>query len=198
MKPLTKNVTAFLLGAIFFLAFNFFNKGCTNSVEPTPKITVVKDTVWQTKIDTFKVQTIKYKTVYVHKNDLTKIVTDTVYIKDTTNYIAAKMYRDTLSNKDIDIYSYDVVDGKLLDSGLSYSLKVPREITVTKTIEHPKTYRSGLYLFSEVGGNPQTFDNLSFGLQYNRKGQWFASYRINVNQFNQPTHNVGIGYRLFN
>jgi len=188
-----------LLGVIIVLLFiNLFNKIHKKNTSQTPKITIVKDTVWQTKVDTFKVQTIKYKKVYVHKNDVTNIVKDTIFIKDTTNFIAAKIYRDTLKNTDIEIYNYDLVKGKLLDSQLSYKLKVPREITITKTIEHPKTYRSGLYLFTEIGGNPQTFNNLSFGLQYNRKGKWFASYRLNINQLNQPTHNVGVGYRLLN
>ncbi|MGG6229638.1 hypothetical protein [Tenacibaculum sp. SDUM215027] len=188
-----------LLGVIIVLLFvNLFSKRSQKIIPQTPKITVVKDTVWQTKIDTFKVQTIKYQKVYVHKNDVTKIVKDTIFIKDTTNYVVAKIYRDTLQNTDIEIYNYDLVKGKMLDSQLSYKLKVPREITITKTIEHPKTYRSGLYLFTEMGGNPQTFDNLSFGLQYNRKGKWFASYRVNINQLNQPTHNIGVGYRLLN
>ncbi|MDE1205410.1 hypothetical protein [Tenacibaculum larymnensis] len=188
-----------LLGVIIVLLLvNLFNKRYQKTNPQTPKITVVKDTVWQTKIDTFKVQTIKYQKVYVYKNDVTNVVKDTIFIKDTTDYVAAKIYRDTLKNADIEIYNYDLVKGKLLDSQLSYKLKVPREITITKTIEYPKTYRSGLYLFTEIGGNPQTFDNLSFGLQYNRKGKWFASYRVNINQLNQLTHNIGLGYRLFN
>ncbi len=188
-----------LLGVIIVLLFvNLINKRNQKVVLQEPKITVVKDTVWQTKIDTFKVQTIKYQKVYVHKNDVTKVVKDTIFIKDTTNYVAAKIYQDTLQNNDIEIYNYDLVQGNLLDSQLSYKLKVPREITITKTIEHPKTYRSGLYLFTEIGGNVQRFDNLSVGLQYNRKGTWFASYRMNVNQLRQPTHNIGVGYRLFN
>ncbi len=180
------------------LMFNFFSKRNTSHGVQTPKTTIVKDTVWQTKVDTFKVQTIKYEKVYVHKNDITTIVKDTIFIKDTINYLAAKVYKDTLTNADIDIYSYNLVNGELLNSQLSYKLKVPKEITITKTIEHPKTYRSGLYLFSEVGGNTQTFNNVSFGLQYNRKGNWFVSYRLNVNQFMRPTHNVGFGYQLFN
>ncbi|MGQ3677701.1 hypothetical protein [Tenacibaculum discolor] len=188
-----------LLAVIIVLLFvNLFTKRNQKVAPQEPKITVVKDTVWQTKIDTFKVQTIKYQKVYVHKNDVTNVVKDTIFIKDTTDYVAAKIYRDTLKNADIEIYNYDLIQGKLLDSQLSYKLKVPREITITKTIEHPKTYRSGLYLFTEIGGNPQTFDNLSFGLQYNRKGKWFASYRVNINQLNQPTHNIGVGYRLLN
>jgi len=200
MKPTNIKTEKVLLYVIIGLLIThlFWKKKNTTTKNQQPKITIVRDTVWQTKIDTFKVQTVKYKKVYVHKNDVTKIIKDTVFIKDTTNYIAAKIYRDTLNNTDVEIYSYNLVNGKLLDSNLSYKLKVPREITITKTIEYPKTYRSGLYLFSEVGGNTQQFDNLSLGLQYNRKGKWFASYRVNLNQSNQPSHNIGFGYRLFN
>ena len=86
-----------LLGVIIVLLFiNLFNKIHKKNTSQTPKITIVKDTVWQTKVDTFKVQTIKYKKVYVHKNDVTNIVKDTIFMKDTTNYVAAKIYRDTL------------------------------------------------------------------------------------------------------
>jgi hypothetical protein len=136
--------------------------------------------------------------VYVAKKSPAKIIRDTIVIKDSTQFIEAKIYRDTLKNKDLELYSYNLVDGYLLDSELSYKLKVPREITVTKTIEHPKTYRSGLYFFSELGGNKQQFDNLSFGLQYNSKGKWFVSYRLNMNELTPISHNVGVGFRIFN
>ena len=199
MKPLKIAVSIIIISLILlFLAFKIFTKKYSVLPEQTTKITTKTDTVWQTKIDTFKVQTIKYKKVYVHKKEISKIVKDTIYIKDSSSYIAAKIYCDTLSNKDIDIYSYDLVKGKLLDSNLSYKLKVPKEIIVTKIIEPPSIQKSGLYLFSEIGGNKHRFDNLSFGLQYNRKGKWFISYRMNMNQINEVTHNVGVGLRLFN
>ncbi len=162
-----------------------------------PKVTIIRDTVWQTKIDTFKIQTTQYKTVYVDTNDVSEIIEDTTASEIPEHYIEAKVYRDTLSNDDIDIFTYSLIKGRLLDSELTYKLKVPREITTTKTIEYPKTYRSGLYVFGEVGGNTAMFDNISLGLQYNRKGKWFASYRINFNTIQQPTHNIGLGVRLF-
>lgn len=179
------------------LLFNLFNRQCS-SLKPNdePKISIVRDTVWQTKTDTFKVQTTVYKTVYAKKTNVSKITESIPKNTDTIQYIKAKMYRDTLRNKDIDIYSYSLLEGNLLDSNLSYKLKVPREITVTKIIEHPKTFRSGLYVFSELGGNTNTFNNLSLGLQYNRKGKWIVSYRVNLNKLQQPTHNIGLGVRL--
>ncbi|MDB0602634.1 hypothetical protein PL373_16150 [Tenacibaculum maritimum] len=196
MKLSNLNINTILIAVlIFLLAGNMFYP---KERKESAKISIVRDTIWQTKIDTFKVQTIKYKKVFVHKKAVDKIIKDTVFIKDTSNYIAAKLYRDTLKNSDLEIYSYNLVKGTLLNSQLSYKLRIPKEIKVTKTIEHPKVFRSGLYLFSEVGGNSQKFDNLSFGLQYNFKGKWFASYRTNFNQYNQPTHNVGFGFRLFN
>lgn len=193
----TINIERVLLWIILTIVLlNFLPQSCVRTTNKHSKISIVKDTVWQTKTDTFKVQTIKYKKVYVHKKDLQEVIKDTTKI-DTTQYQQAKVYKDTLSNNDIDIYSYNLLDGNLLDSRLSYKLKVPREITVTKTIEHPKTYRSGLYLFSEIGGNTQKFNNISLGLQYNRKGNWFASYRLNLINAKQPTHNLGVGFRLF-
>lgn len=177
---------------------NFFNRQCRSASEKEePKISIVRDTVWQTKTDTFKIQTTYYKTVYVDTMDITKVIEtkDTAFKPE--GFTEARAYQDTLSNDDIDIFSYSLVDGSLLDSQLSYKLKVPREITTTKTIEYPKTFRSGLYLFSEIGGNRTKFDNISLGFQYNRKGKWFVSYRANFNHRPQPLHNVGVGFRLF-
>ncbi len=187
-----------LLIILALVICNLLLKQCRGG-EPIekPVVTIKRDTVWQTKVDTFKLQTVKYETVYVKKDDVSDIVEDATKIVDLSLYDKARIYKDTLSNDDIDIYSYNLLDGNLLDGQLSYKLKVPREITVTKTIEHPKSFRSGLYVFSEVGGNVSTLDNLSLGLQYNRKGNWFASYRLNFNSLRQPTHNVGIGVRLF-
>ena len=193
----TEKTILYIILAVVLL--NTFNRQCSSLPEKeTPKITIVRDTVWQTKMDTFKIQTTNYKTVYVDTTNILEIIdapTDHSIVLE--NYVEAKTYRDTLRNDDIDIFSYSLVEGKLLDSELSYKLKVPREITTTKTIEYPKTYRSGLYLFSEIGGNPTAFDNMSLGLQYNRKGKWFVSYRANFNQVPTPTHNIGVGIRLF-
>jgi len=188
-----------LLIILALVICNLFLKQCSGfkNNDNKSKITITRDTVWQTKIDTFKVQTVKYKTVYVNKKNISNIVETKADIKDLSLYEEARVYKDTLSNDDIDIYSYNLLSGNLLDSQLSYKLKVPREITVTKVIEHPKTYRSGLYVFSEVGGNTNNFDNLSIGLQYNRKGNWFASYRLNLNAIKSPTHNLGVGVRIF-
>ena len=188
-----------LLITILLAILNLFLNQCSGNkyIEEKPIVTIKRDTVWQTKIDTFKVQTVKYKTVYVNKNDVSNVVDTTADIKDLSLYEEARVYKDTLSNDDIDIYSYNLLSGNLLDSQLSYKLKVPREITVTKTIEHPKTFRSGLYAFSEIGSNTSALDNLSLGLQYNRKGNWFVSYRLNLNTVENPTHNIGIGVRVF-
>lgn len=184
-----------LLGLIILLSL--FPKRCTTPTPTKPKITIVRDTVWQTKVDTFEIQTTQYETVYVNRNTPTKVIRDTVVIKDKSELVEAKIYRDTLKNDDIELFSYNLVEGNLLDSNISYKLKVPREITVTKTIETPKQYRSGLYFFSEIGGNTQQFNNLSFGLQYNRKGNWFVSYRLNLNELTPISHNIGVGFRIF-
>ncbi|CAM1361946.1 hypothetical protein [Tenacibaculum xiamenense] len=198
MEEITKikNLMLVLVAVLLFL--NLLIKRKRVLEVKKSKVTIVHDTIWKTKVDTLKVQTIKYKKVYVHKNDITKIIKDTVFLNDTVNYEQARVYRDTLINDDFEIYSFDLVKGSLLDSRLSYKLKVPKEIITTKKIEYAKSYSNGMYLFSEVGGNSTKFDNLSIGIQYNRKEKWFASYRINLNELNQPTHNIGIGFRLFN
>ncbi|SEC37278.1 hypothetical protein SAMN04489761_2809 [Tenacibaculum sp. MAR_2009_124] len=198
MEEITKIKNLMLVLVAVLLLLNLLIKRKRVLITEKPKITIVSDTIWKTRVDTFKVQTIKYQKVYVHKNDVTKIIRDTVFLKDKKSYEQAKIYKDTLKNDDLEIYSYDLIKGRLLASRLSYKLKVPKQIKTTKTIEYPKSYSSGLYLFSEIGGNSRKFDNLSVGLQYNRKEKWFASYRINLSELNQPTHNIGIGFRLFN
>ena len=187
-----------LLAILAMVAASLLSGRCSPSNgSQEPVVTIVRDTVWQTKVDTFTVQTTRYETVFVHREVPTEIITNISEVEDPTTLTEARVYRDTLSNDDIDIYSYDLLTGELLDSEISYKLKVPREITVTKTIEYPKTYRSGVYLFGELGGNTQRFDNISLGLQYNRKGNWFAGYRVNLNAPQGTTHNLSVGIRLF-
>ena len=189
-----KTILYIILGLVLL---NFFTKRCSFvNNNQTPKISIIRDTIWQIKIDTFKVQTTAYKAVYVAKDNVSKVIENLPKKVDSTQFVKARIYRDTLSNNDIEIFSYNLLEGSLLDSDIAYKLKVPREIMITKTIEYPKTYRSGLYAFSEFGGNTNTFDNISLGLQYNRKGKWFVSYRMNLNQLPKPTHNIGIGFRL--
>ncbi|MBW1295343.1 hypothetical protein [Aquimarina litoralis] len=172
------------------------------TVSKSTKITIERDTIYQIKIDTFYLQTEKYKTVYVPKNVPNEFSESKIKTKKapkaTELYLfeEAREYLDTLENDDLEIYSYNLLKGELLSSSLSYKLKVPREIKTTTTIEHPKTYRSGLYGFAEAGGNQERFSNIGLGLQYNRKGKWFISYRMNFNQLSTVTHNVGIGVRI--
>ena len=184
-----------LLGT--FIVLSLLPKRCTPTQHNVPRVTVERDTIWQTRIDTFKIQTTQYKTVYVSKKKPAIVVRDTVVLKDTSEFIKVKVYRDILKNEDVELYSYHLIDGNLLDSQLSYKLNVPREITITNTLEYPKTYRSGMYFFSEIGGSIQQFNNLSFGLQYNRKGNWFVSYRLNINELTPISHNIGVGFRIF-
>ncbi|NAS30937.1 hypothetical protein GTQ40_08155 [Flavobacteriaceae bacterium R38] len=190
------NIWLFLIGFLF--AFITLKNCERKSIDKNPIVTVVSDTIWQTKVDTFKVQTVKYKTVYVDKEHPQIVLkTDEVNDINSENIEEARVYQDTIQNDDIEIYTYNLLKGELLDSKLSYKLKVPREIITTKTIEYPKTYKSGLYVFGELGGNKEHFNNTSLGLQYHRKGNWFVSYRVNLNDPVGITHNVGVGLKLF-
>lgn len=191
-----------LIIIILLLWYSSLLKACESDAEinPKPTVTIIKDTIWQTKIDTLRVKTTKYEQVYIpihgsqkERQTFQKEITET----EAEQFTEGKLYKDTLQTDDIDIFTYNLVDGTLIDSKFSYKLKVPKEITITKTIEHPKTYKSGLYVFGEIGGNKQQFDNLSLGLQYQNQGKWFASYRINLNQIQVATHNIGIGVRLW-
>lgn len=167
-----------------------------------PKVTVMTDTVYQVKIDTFYLQTEKYKTVYIPKKVASTKINLNVKEKEALTkeeqvlFEEAREYRDTLFKDDLEIYSYNLLKGELLSSSFSYKLKVPREIKITNTIEHPKAYRSGLYAFGEVGGNQRRFNNISLGLQYNRKGDWFVSYRSNFSRLSNVTHHIGVGFRI--
>lgn len=186
---------------IGLLWYGLLLKSCKNDIEinSEPIITIVKDTIWQTKIDTLHIETTKFEYVYIpitHSNDKRKNFKKEISSSEIKEFTKGKLYKDTLRTEDIDIFTHNLVDGTLVDSKFSYKLKVPREITITKTIEHPPTYKSGLYIFGELGGNRHQFDNLSLGLQYQRKGKWFASYRINLNQIQATTHNIGVGIRL--
>lgn len=191
-----------LILIIGLLWYNMLLKSCESDInhKPQPTVTIVRDTIWKTKIDTLHIETTKYEYVYIPVEGSKKIRKN--FKKEITpieasQFVKGKLYKDTLRTDEIDIFTHNLVDGTLIDSKFSYKLKVPKEITITKTIEHPQTYKSGLYVFGEIGGNANQFDNLSLGLQYQRKGKWFASYRVNLNQIQSTTHNVGVGVRLW-
>ena len=191
-----------LIITIILIWYSTLLKACEGDVHinPEPTVTIVKDTIWQTKIDTLHIETTKFEKVYIpiaNSNTERKDFKKEITLDETAQFAAGKLYKDTLRTDDIDIFTYNLVDGTLIDSKFSYKLKVPREITITKTIEYPKTYRSGLYIFGEIGGNQRQFNNLSLGLQYQNKGKWFASYRVNLNQIEALTHNIGVGIRFW-
>lgn len=187
---------------IGLLWYSLLLKSCESDIEIStePTVTIVRDTIWQTKIDTLHIQTTKFEYVYIPEKgtiEERKNFKKEVTLEEKEKFTKGKLYKDTLQTDDIDIFTHNLVDGTLIDSKFSYKLKVPREITITKTIEHPPTYKSGLYIFGEVGGNKRKFDNLSLGLQYQHKGNWFASYSVNLNQIQSTSHNVGVGVRLW-
>ncbi|WP_046755248.1 hypothetical protein [Kordia jejudonensis] len=187
---------------IGLLWYSLLLKSCESDVQlnTKPTITIVKDTIWQTKVDTLHIETTKFEYVYIPvkgTKEERKNFQKEINAKEIAKFAKGKLYKDTLQTDDIDIFTHNLVDGTLIDSKFSYKLKVPREITITKTIEHPPIYKSGLYVFGEIGGNKNQFDNLSLGLQYQHKGNWFASYRVNLNQIQETTHNIGVGVRLW-
>ena len=166
-----------------------------------PRVEIIRDTIWQNKIDTIKIETVKYKTVYIPKyveKEKPIVVYEEEDIEEQYAYLydEAKVYQDTISNQDFDLYTKSIVKGELIDSEISYKLKVPRTITERKTIHYPSVSKSHIYTFGEIGGNKTQFDNISIGMLYNHKSNWFASYSVNLIELNNITHNIGLGFRL--
>ncbi|WP_420571184.1 hypothetical protein [Kordia sp.] len=56
-----------LIIIIILLWFNALLKACESDIHtnPQPTITIVKDTVWQTRIDTLRIETAKLEYVYI-------------------------------------------------------------------------------------------------------------------------------------
>jgi len=180
-----------LLGVLIIRLFTLPNEKMFLPSEP--KITVVSDTVWQTKWDTFNIENTVYETAYISRS---KSKNDLVVTVENNNTKPLKHYKDTLENRDLTIYSNQLVDGLRLDAGLTYKLKVPREVVTTKTIEYPKQYQSGLFLFTEVGGHTAGLENVKLGVLFSNKTDWFVSYGYNM-MASPNTHHIGVGKRIF-
>lgn len=112
------------------------------------------DTVVEHKIDTFYAP---QDTVYLVK--FKPSVTDSFYVYDTLgadlcNYV--REYKDTINDTNLTIYYEGLVRGKLLESGISYKLKIPIRIvdnvttTITNTVEPKTQLYTGLTLSRNI------------------------------------------------
>lgn len=150
MKPWTKD--SFVIGCllvIFILVLTKLEKcdrikNYKNITKSDTTIVYTSDTIWS--IDT----------IFVYNQ--TPTLTDSIYIYEPDsvlcNYI--REYQDTIDDTNITIYTTDLVKGKLLESGLSYKLKVPIKIldsvkiTINNTIEPKIQLYTGLTLSKNI------------------------------------------------
>lgn len=148
---------------------------------------------------------IKPDTVTVHTSDTvypepiiieywkTATVTDSIYVyePDSTlcNYV--REYQDTIDDTNITIYTTDIIKGKLLESKLSYKLKIPIKIidsvktTITNTIE-PK-----YQIYGGIQGGYKSFGPyIDFTKNKLQVGIGYDLYN--------KSPQIRVGYRLFN
>ena len=190
-----KNYLIIIL-AIVIMAF-IMMKGCNNpfsNLEIQPQIqTIIKsDTIWT---DT---GSVKLKTVL-------KPIHDTIYAIDSLvdnieidSLPYVRIYKDTIPDSNLTIYSDIKVIGILSQLDLSYKLKPkPSLITnnTTTTITNVKIQPSKVSIIAglELGGNKSSF-NLSPYIKVDIK-KASIGYRYGVLD---QTHSIGVGYKIFN
>lgn len=166
--------------------FSLPNHGVINNL---PQIEVKTDTIWQTQVDTLRLQTTTYEQIYL-------TVHDTIEKEIRIDSVLVNMYLDTLHTNDISIYSKQFISGALIKGELNYKLHIPKEIVKTQTAYIPMHPRSNLSIYAEVGGLVTGNQNLGVGLIYNNKNRWLVTGRINTLPVHKPSYHFGIGYRL--
>ena len=166
---------------------------------------VEKATVMIHKMDSIhklfkEYKNIKPKVVYVKSsNDVLKIISEYEarldQLKPGEEVLQLNEYKDTLQNKDITIYSTVLTDGKVYENKLKYDFKYP--VITETTIEEVKVPKSGMFVYSGVGGNSTELSAINIGLQYVHKNKWFVGYGINLKNTPSPTHQIQFGVKLF-
>ena len=202
MKLINLKLEHIIILALFVLLFmnNLTLKKRSPNIEK-----VVYDTIYIKKIDSLSKLFKSYKNmkpqiVYVKVKDdqIARISKQEAIIENTQdiapNVIELKEYKDTLSNKEITIFSTILTDGKIYQSDIKYELKYP---VIEKTLTPKRKNKSGLFLYSGIGGSKTQFDNLEIGLQYIHQNKWLVGYGINTLANGSPTHQVKFGIKIF-
>lgn len=185
----------FLFG--FFVALQLSN--CQNEIDftsiPDKRFTDTVTTISYLPQDTV------HDTVEIKTPAPRAIIKNYVTVKDFNRYCdSLRYYVDTVR---IDSTSYivarDSIVGKKLWTQYVY-LGVPYTKLIEKTIKDSivhsvmvPSWRSGLFLQGEIGGNETSF-NYSVGASFISKKKWSAGYRYGINQ---RTHNLSLGLRIF-
>ena len=202
MKLINLKLEHIIILALFVLLFmnNLTPKKRTENIEK-----VVYDTTYITKIDSLSKLFKSYKNmkpqiVYVKvKDDKIERITKQEAIIENTKELAPSVielneFKDTLSNREVTIFSTVLTDGKIYQSDIKYELKYP---VIEKTLSPNKKNKSGLFLYSGIGGNKTQLDNLEIGLQYIHQNKWLVGYGINTLANGKPTHQLKFGIKIF-
>jgi len=190
-----------ILILLLLLFAHKLRKTPTNTVETR----IERDTVMVRKMDSihklFKAyKNVKPKVVYVKSSeDVLKRISEYEArlnsLKPGEEVLQLNEYKDTLQNKDITIYSTVLTDGKVFENKIKYDFKYP--VITETTIEEVKTPKSGLFMYSGVGGNSTELSAINIGVQYVHKNKWFVGYGVNLKNTPSPTHQIQFGVKLF-
>lgn len=197
-----KNYTILILFII--IGILLLLKQCNSN--NTQKSTIISnkiDTVTTIHIDTIIKYEDKIVTKYIH--DIKPI--SSINIKDTFGLSLCNTlntYEDSLIDSNISIYNKQIIRGELKQEWIKYDLKVPKFVTINKTITKtitdsikiliPSTYRFSMYTGLGLGGNNTQFSSIEpyIGIRIKKI---YISYGYNL--INQ-TNNLRIGYNILN
>lgn len=190
--------TYLLVGLTIAICVLILIKGCSEPFNNASIITP-NDTI------TTKSDTIYFRDTLVKFNTITKFKYITVTKFDTVkegmsldNLHFTRVYNDSLVDTNLTIYSKVKAFGLLDELDLSYRLKMhPKTITeyIVTTVNHTEIKNPNLSIYTgiELGGNSTQFNLSPFVfVGFNKTS---ISYRYEVIH---ATHNVSIGYNLFN
>ena len=190
-----------ILILLLLLFAHKLRKTPTNTVKTRVEI----DTVMVRKMDSIHklfqaYKNVKPKVVYVKSSeDALKRISEYEArlnsVKPGEEVLQLNEYKDTLQNKDITIYSTVLTDGKVYENKLKYDFKYP--LVTESTIEEVKVSKSGMFIYSGVGGNSMELSAINVGVQYVHKNNWFVGYGINLKNTPKPSHQIQFGVKLF-
>mgnify|MGYP000719411502 CR=1 FL=1 len=185
-----KQLLYIVMGLMSIIIFRLFTMPISISQPQVDRQIVVEtDTVWNTNMDTFQMNTTSYETVYLTKKD-------TVYLSTSLKDVPVKLYKDTLKSEDVTIYSQQYINGNLIDGVLSYELNSPKVVNTILVKESRPMVNHDLYAFGELGGNADSPIKASIGLLYTHQSKWMISYKMGLSPIYKPTHHIGVGYRV--
>ena len=123
----------------FIIVVLLFLMGCPKDNFNCNPIT--SDTIVVTKSDTIYAKNTVYQFKYKTVNKPFTVYLDTNSVTNLTTCDSIRIYKDTMDDENLTVFTEDTVKGKLLGQNLKYKLKVPLQIrdsiftTITNTTE---------------------------------------------------------------